>query len=150
MSVTRLFHLLAGGTAVLVLGVGAANARPLSPAEQRDAPYSGLVRPCEDPMATGYIQGAFADRESDYWNSGLRIIGWTDVHEIGFRTNGLDYIPRRYCKAKAIMSDQKVRSVSFSIVESSGSIGYTDNVEWCVSGLDRLGGFAPACKMAQP
>jgi hypothetical protein len=149
MSVRRLSTLLLGPVACIALGC-AAQARPLTPAEQRDAPYSGLVRPCEDPMATGYIQGAFADREDEYWHSGLRIVGWQDVHEIGFRSNGLDYIPRRYCSAQAIMSDQKVRTVSYSIVEAGGSIGFTDNVEWCVNGLDRLDAFNPACKMARP
>ncbi len=122
----------------------------MTPAEQRDAPYSGLVRPCEDPMATGYIQGAFADREDEYWHSGLKIVGFQDIREIGNRSNGLDYIPRRYCTARAIMSDQKVRSVSYSIVEAGGSIGYTDSVTWCVNGLDRLDAFNPACKMARP
>lgn len=144
--------LTAGGclALLLLLGAGPAAARPLTPAEQREAPYAGIVRPCEDPAATGYIAGAFADREDQFWHSGLRIVGWTDVREIGFRSNGLDYIPRRYCTAKALMSDNKVRDVSFSIVESGGSIGFTDNVVWCVSGLDRLESFAPNCKMARP
>ena len=147
---TRLVHLLSSAAALLLLATAIAHARPQTPAEQRDAPYSGLTRACEDPFATGYIQGAFADREDEYWHSGLRIVGWEDVHEIGFRPNGLDYIPRRYCQARAIMSDQKVRSVSFSIVEGGGSIGYTDSVEWCVNGLDRLDANAIACKMARP
>jgi hypothetical protein len=137
------------GTATL-LAMGAAYARPLVPAEQRDQPYSGSVRACEDPIATGYIQGAFAAREGEYWNSGLSIVAFEDVHEIGFRSNGLDFIPRRYCMARAIMSDQKVRSVSFSIVEGGGSIGFTDNVVWCVNGLDRNDAFQPACQMARP
>lgn len=135
--------------AALGITVGA-EARPLTPAEQRDQPYAGIVRACEDPMATSYIQGAFAAREGEYWHSGLAIVGFEDVHEIGFRSNGLDYIPRRYCQARAIMSDQKVRSVSYAIVEGGGSIGFTDNVVWCVNGLDRLDAFSPACKMARP
>jgi hypothetical protein len=136
--------------AVVALGATAAAARPLTPAEQRDEPYSGLVKPCEDPTATGYIESSFAAREDEYWHSGLKIVGWSDVHEIGFRSNGLDYIPRRYCMAKALMSDNKVRDVTYSIVEAGGSIGYTDNVEWCVAGLDRLYADAPNCKMARP
>ena len=129
---------------------GAAQARPLTPAETRDAPYSGLVRACQDPMATGYIQGAFAGRESEYWHSGLSILGFDDIREIGFRSNGLDYIPRRYCTARVIMNDNKVRQVSYLIEEDGGSIGFTDNVIWCINGLDRLDAFSPACKMARP
>ena len=113
-------------------------------------PYSGLVKACEDPSATGYIQGAFAAREAEYWHSDLQIIAVDEVREIGFRSNGLDYIPRRYCTARALLSNQKVRTISYAIVEAGGSIGFTDNVVWCVDGLDRNDAFAPACKMARP
>ena len=129
---------------------GSLEARPLVPAENRDLPYSGTVKVCEDPSAVGYIQGAFAERELDYWHSGLTILAFEDVREIGFRSTGLDYIPRRYCQARAIMNDHKVRSVSYQIVEGGGSIGFTDNVIWCVTGLDRDNAFQPACKMAEP
>ncbi len=134
-----------------VLGIASPlQARPLVPAENRDLPYSGLVKVCEDPAAVGYIQGSFAARELEFWHSGLTILGFQDVREIGFRSNGLDYIPRRYCQARAIMSDNKVRSVSYQITEAGGSIGFTDNVVWCVVGLDRDNAFAPACREAQP
>ena len=136
---------------VTILGVTSRlEARPLVPAENRDLPYSGLVKACEDPAAVGYIQGAFAARELEYWHSGLTIVGFQDVREIGFRSNGLDYIPRRYCRAHAIMSDNKVRSVSYQITEAGGSIGFTDNVVWCVVGLDRNDAFAPGCVEAEP
>lgn len=134
--------------AALIAGVAAA--RPLTPAEQRNAPYSGIVPPCWSAGALAEIQTRFAAREDEYWHSGLTIAGFEDVHEIGFRSNGLDYIPRRYCQAHAVMNDQKVRTVDYSIVEAGGSIGYTDGVEWCVVGLDRENGFAPACQMAKP
>ena len=129
---------------------GPVAARPLTPAEQRDQTYSGLIKACNDPQPLGYIQGAFAGREAEYWHSGLTILGFDEVREIGFRSNGLDYIPRRYCQARAIMSDNKLRSVSYHIDEAGGSIGFTDNVVWCVVGLDRENTFAPGCQEAQP
>ena len=136
--------------AAAVLAAAPAAARPLTPAETRDQSYSGLVKACQDPQPLGYISGAFAAREAEYWHSGLTIVGFDDVHEIGFRSNGLDYIPRRYCQARAIMSDNKVRQVSFHITEAGGGIGFTDNVVWCVVGLDRDNSFAPGCKEAEP
>ncbi len=125
-------------------------ARPLTPAEQRLQPYSGIVPPCTERGALEAIQSRFHDRETEYWHSGLEITGFSRVDEIGFRSNGLDYIPRRYCVAQAVMSDQKLRTVSFSIGEATGSIGFTDAVDFCVSGLDRLDSYAPNCKMARP
>lgn len=135
---------------VLALQVGAATARPLTPAEERDAPYSGIVPPCTDAISLSEIQSHFAQRESEYWHSGLAIAAFDEIHEIGFRSNGLDYIPRRYCVARVLMSDRKIRTVDYSIVEAGGSIGYDDGVVWCVNGLDRNDAFAPACKMARP
>ena len=136
-------------TALLVLA-GAATARPLVPAEERDQPYSGNLRACADAGALGYIKGQFVSREAEYWHSGLSIVGFDNVHEIGMRSNGLDYIPRRYCEARAIMSDNKVRPVTYSIDEAGAGIGFSDNVVWCVTGLDRDNSFAPACQEARP
>ena len=136
--------------AAVVLVSAFAHARPLVPAEERDQPYSGIVRACQDPAATAYIQSAFAAREAEYWHSNLEIVAFDEVEEVGFRSNGLDFVPRRFCKARAFLNDQKIRTVSYSIVEAGGSIGFTDNVVWCVNGLDRNDAFAPACKMALP
>ncbi len=132
------------------LGGASASARPLTPAEERNAPYSGIIPPCSDTSSLAEIQSHFSQRESEYWHSGLEIAGFEDVREIGFRSNGLDYIPRRYCQARVVMNNQQIRTVDYSIVEAGGSIGYTDAVVWCVVGLDRENGFSPACKMARP
>ncbi len=136
--------------AFLALSAQSAMARPLTPAEQRLQSYSGLVPSCDEASALRDIQSRFNDRESEYWHSGLEIVAFDRVDEIGFRSNGLDYIPRRYCLARAVMSDQKLRTVSFSIGEATGSIGFTAGVEFCVGGLDRLNTFSPDCKMARP
>ena len=139
------------GAGSVVLGVSRpADARPLVPSEERDQPYSGIVPPCQDPTSLSEIQSRFADRESEYWHSGLAISTFEEVREIGFRSNGLDYIPRRYCEARVLMSDQKTRVVDYSIVEAGDSIGFRDDVVFCVGGLDRNDAFAPGCKMARP
>ncbi len=82
---------------------------------------------------------------------GLRILGFERIQEIGYRTNGLDYIPRRYCVALADMNDGKIREISYSIDQDLGIIGWFGfGVEWCVGGLDRNDAYAPNCKMARP
>ena len=147
---TRSRSILGAAFALLLASGLAAQARPLTPAEERDAPYSGIVPPCSDPASLSEIQSHFSEREASYWHSGLTIAQFEDTREIGFRSNGLDYIPRRYCQAHILMSDQKTRLVDYSIVEAGGSIGYDDGVVWCVVGLDRLDAFSPSCKMARP
>ncbi|MGH6840749.1 MAG: hypothetical protein ACREDV_01440, partial [Methylocella sp.] len=59
--------------------IPAAAARPLVPAERRYIPYDGLLPACDDPAVFERIQGRFLDRETEFWNTGLEIIGFEDV-----------------------------------------------------------------------
>jgi hypothetical protein len=126
------------------------DARPLVPAERQYSPYLGDLPRCDDPAVLERIQSRFRDREAEFWSTGLEIVAFDEIREIGYRTNGLDYIPRRYCTARAILVDQKTYPASFAIVEDTGIIGVGFGVEWCLTGLDRLSAFAPRCKMARP
>jgi hypothetical protein len=125
-------------------------ARPQVPAEDRYDYYRGVLPSCVDPAVFERIQSRFHAREAEFWESGLEIVSLNQVREIGFRSNGLDYIPRRYCVAKAQMNNQSVRDVSYSIDEDLGIIGWGFDVEWCVGGLDRNDAYAPDCKVARP
>ena len=130
---------------------GAATARPLIPSERRYSPYNNNVPACDDPAVFERIQGRFHDREAEFWNTGLEILGLTEVKEIGYKSNGEDFIPRRYCIAQAYLNDEKKpRQLSYSINEDLGIIGFGFGVEWCVTGLDRNDAYAPSCKMARP
>ncbi len=126
-------------------------ARPLVPAERRYAPYDGVLPACGDPAVTERISWNFYQREAEFWDSGLAIAGFGDVREIGYKTNGLDYIPRRYCSARAFLNDLKEpHRVYYAISDDLGIIGVGFGVEWCIAGLDRYDAFAPNCKMARP
>lgn len=145
----RRFARCALAALTLAAATGAA-ARDEIPAELRTLPWKGVVPECDDPAVIGHIQRRFGEREDAYWRYGLRIAAVDRIHPIGFRTWGFDYIPRRYCVARALTSDGRYRKVSFVIIENGGMIGWSWGVEWCVSGLDRLYYYAPRCKMARP
>ncbi|HTV31533.1 MAG TPA: hypothetical protein VME69_00230 [Methylocella sp.] len=125
-------------------------ARPVVPAEQRYLPYDGDLPACNDASVLDRIEDRFDDRESEFWNSGLLIVGFDHIREIGYRTNGADYIPRRFCTARAYLNDSTLHSVSYSIGEDLGFLGFGFGVTWCVDGLDRNYAYAPHCKMARP
>ncbi len=76
------------------------------------------------------------------------------VRQVAFRPWGEEYQPRRYCAARAFVSDGTrppvKHTVYYSIIEDGGFIGFSWGVEWCVVGLDRGWGYAPNCKMALP
>ena len=110
--------------------------------------YEGRVAPCES--ATGTITNQFWEKESSYWNSSLKITGYSDIHEIAFRPWQSDNIPRRYCAGSVMLNDGKVRSLYYSIIEDGGFAGFDQGVEWCVVGLDRNWAYSPGCRAARP
>jgi hypothetical protein len=130
---------------------GAAGAQGYStPAEQRYSPYDARLPPCDDPGVLGRISDRFQQKEAEFWGSSLQIGGYDRVRQIGFRANGLGYIPIRYCLARAEVNDLKPRAVIYQIQEDLGIIGWGYGVEWCVVGLDRNLAYAPGCQSLRP
>jgi hypothetical protein len=129
----------------------AVQSRPMTPAEKRFPAYSGNVPLCDDSSVLSYIQSRFAGRESEFWDSGLQIAGYDKIAEIGFRSTGLDYIPRRYCIARVTLNSGKVSTLSYAIGEDTGWLGaFGWGVDWCVEGLDRSLSHGGGCKTARP
>jgi hypothetical protein len=144
----------------------AAETRPLTPAEHRYLPWTGEVPACDTPEVLFNIQTRFSDTESEYWKSGLEMAGFDRFHEIGYRTNGADYIPRRYCTARVYFNDGKVRQVTYWIGEELGFAGgdffgllpltgrtnlfNNWGVTYCVNGLDRNYAYGQGCMAARP
>jgi len=120
------------------------------PAEQRYIPFSGDIEKCDDADNLWFIRNSFRTNEAEYWNSSLTIVDIDDIKEIGFRSNGVQYIPHRYCVGKAHMSDLKTRTIVYQIQEHAGFAGYSNASEWCVVGLDRDLSYVPACSILKP
>lgn len=144
----------AAASALLALGAATAAAQPAReenpPAEFRILPYSGLTPLCADPIILARIVSDFAAREAWYWNSPLAIVSFEGVAEAGVRNNGLSYIPRRYCRGRALFNDGVGREVVYNIGEGLGFIGAGPGVTWCVVGLDPNHAFSPNCRAAGP
>ena len=112
--------------------------------------YTGLLPSCADPDVHGKVAGAFSQTERLYWGTDLQLTTFIRPREIGYRTWGPSFVPRRFCSAGTVTTDGRLRTVVYSIAERQGpaSLGY--GVEWCVTGLDRSLAYAPDCKMARP
>ncbi|MET0605681.1 MAG: hypothetical protein ABWZ80_04450 [Beijerinckiaceae bacterium] len=136
--------------ALSLSGLSVATARTLVPAEQRTLPWRAALPGCNDPGVVYKIQGRFARVEANYWASSLTIVGVDKIRSIGWRPWGVDYIPRIYCQARALLSDGVYRRIDYNVIENGGIIGMSYGVEWCVSGLDRLYYYAPDCQMVRP
>jgi hypothetical protein len=112
--------------------------------------YDGVLPGCDDPAALEKIVSRFATKEHRFWNSELAIRGIDRVRETAFRPWDRDLIPRRFCTARAHISNGSMHPVYYWIGEDAGTIGATWGVEWCVVGYDRNWAYNPACRMARP
>jgi hypothetical protein len=112
--------------------------------------YDGDLPACNAASALSAITSNFHTRESRFWNSSLEITGYDRIREVAFRPWAPDTIPRRFCEARAYVTDGKWRSVYYYIGEDTGEIGASWGVQWCVMGLDRNWAYNPSCQMARP
>jgi hypothetical protein len=115
---------------------------------------SPMVEPylpaCDDAFVTGKIISRFDGRESEYWRSGLTMLGIEKVGTTAWRPWGASYLPRRFCKGIALLSNGRKHALTWSIIDSNGIIGASWGVEWCIDGLDRHLAHAPHCLRAGP
>ena len=136
---------------LLALGAAAAAAAPRERAEDFfTLPYDGRMPQCDDGVSLFEITQRFASAEAFTFNSPLRITGFNDIREYAFRANGAEFIPRRYCVAKASFNDSRVRTVKYTIVERGGLMSFNRGVDWCVVELDRYHAYSPLCDVVGP
>ncbi|MDI9846852.1 hypothetical protein QM467_02130 [Rhodoblastus sp. 17X3] len=135
----------------LSLCAGSAVARPLQPAEEFfTLPYDGKMPGCDDWITLQEIAARLHDAEAFGFNSPLQITGFTAIRETGFRSNGPDLVPRRFCAARAMFNDQRERTLKYNLIERGGFAGIGRGVEWCVIGLDRYHAYSPNCEGVGP
>ncbi len=140
-------------TLIVALAAGAgAMAGPADtpPAERRESGFPPVFETCDAQTVIAEIMRIFSERERAYWSSSLEITGFDKIAETGYRTNGLSYIPRRYCRAEALFNDGQRRRVIYNIGSQNGFIGAGPGIIWCVEGLDREHAYGPNCRAAGP
>jgi hypothetical protein len=150
MSVTRL---LLAALAAAFLATAPAHAMEDKMFPSKTHPwrkYTGNLPPCGFPKVFDRIAWHFYERETQYWESRMQIAGFQHPQEIALSPWGLEYIPRRYCKADVFTSDGVKREMFYSIGEDLGEASIGWGVEWCITGMDRNLAYAPRCKMARP
>jgi hypothetical protein len=124
--------------AIFALAVAAfASARPASAANWLEKnfwlsgpEYTAEVPLCEDDQVLARIQSRFAQKEREYWNSELKIIGWEYIREQAFMPWHYAAIPRRFCIGFILMTAPCAGSTirSRKTPASSGPPGVSNGV----------------------
>lgn len=135
-SVNRTLSAMALGFVALLTAAPLA-AREEIPAENRNPSYSADLATCDSSAVVSKIQSRFSETESRFWSSNAAIVAVDGIRQTAFRPNGLDLIPRRYCQAVAIMSDNRRLRLRYEIIERGGITGFRDGVHYCLEGYDR-------------
>jgi hypothetical protein len=112
--------------------------------------YSAKVPLCEEPEPLNMIRRRFGTKEGKFWNSDLKIAGFERIEEVAWQPWAPGTIPRRFCRAIAVVTDGVRRPMYYSITEDGGMIGVGIGVEFCVVGLDREWAYQPDCLRAKP
>ncbi len=126
-------------------------ARPLVPAERRYFPFTGMLPACSDPKVLERVSSQFAGVEDEYWKSDLKILSYDLIREIGYRSDGLDLIPRRYCQARGNLQ-RRARPVQSRTISPTNSVSRATGSASNSVSSDSIArnAYAPACKMARP
>lgn len=142
---------LALTAACLAATLCAAPAREQIPAEERIYGYNAERVPgCDNPAVLSRLQSRFRAKEAGYWASSLEIVAFSNLHTTHFRPNGLDLIPRRYCRGTVLLNNNRQSPLYYVVTQDGGMAGHDFAIHFCVAAYDRNWAYSPECKMAKP
>jgi hypothetical protein len=112
--------------------------------------YSRDMPACNYVPALDTVTADFAEKEAEFWNSELRIVGIEHIRQTAYLPWAAQSIPRRFCSGVALINDGRRHRIYYSIASGTGMIGAGWGVTFCVVGLDRNWAYGPACRAARP
>ena len=107
-------------------------------------------RACDDQHVLEWIADRFMTQAFNvHHDQDLFIRHIYGIQERRYEPFDGDYHPiaRRYCGATAEMSDGRQRAMWYLIEDGMGLAGMGDNVEFCISGLDRWLVYNGSCRI---
>lgn len=112
--------------------------------------YDRDMPSCDYAPALDRIIADFHEKEVRFWKTELRIVGIENVRQTAYLPWAAQSIPRRFCRATALINDGRRHPIYYSIASGTGLIGMGWGVNFCVVGLDRNWAYNPACRAAKP
>ncbi|MFD0915660.1 hypothetical protein ACFQ14_04510 [Pseudahrensia aquimaris] len=119
---------------------------------------AGLVEPhiqphlqsfphCDDPKVLKQIVEKFNWAEDNTWHRGFVLDGLEHTRERQVHDSDHTAIPRRYCRAHALLSNGKHPTMLYLIEGGQGFAGTGFNVEFCINGLDPWRVYDGSCRV---
>lgn len=106
---------------------------------------------CDDTKVLRTILKRFRKADHRTWKRGLLIDEISHTHERAHRPrDGYGTIGRRYCRARAHLSNGRHPRIHYLIEEHQGFASISWNVEFCIVGLDRWRIYDAWCRTVRP
>ncbi|MEI2383655.1 cytoplasmic protein [Breoghania sp. JC706] len=91
---------------------------------------------CDAPSVQSAVRRTIARADTDY-RGGISIEKMDLVGQTGYALDTPSPVARRYCRARAYLSNGRLHPVYYMIEAYSGFVGVSWNVEACLPGFDR-------------
>ncbi|PTW53215.1 hypothetical protein C8N35_11731 [Breoghania corrubedonensis] len=103
---------------------------------------------CDAPSVQGAVRHTIA-RGEPYYRGGIAIENMDLIDETGSARNAPSPVNRRYCRARAYLSNGHQYPVYYMIEEHGGFVGLSWNVEACLPGYDRWHVYDGNCRVVR-
>ncbi|MEZ5792802.1 MAG: hypothetical protein R3D34_19105 [Nitratireductor sp.] len=122
----------------LILGMSSFSGMTVTPASA-DIVYRPFQKfpYCEEARVAERIKSRFNWAENKHGYYGVAIAGIDRQHERKVVAFGMYPIERRYCRARAALSNGHYQTIHYRIEKGMGLAGVGWNVEFCIPGRDR-------------
>ncbi len=94
------------------------------------------VPKCEDGAVLDIIRDKFSYADQNILHRNLSIAVVDRIHQAHAGSNDPSPIFRRYCEARANLSNGKHTTLYYLLEQDAGFVGVTWNVEYCLIGLE--------------
>ena len=133
---------------VLFLGIAAL------PASAADYWYGGSwsaeLPACDQPEVIASVNEKFAFASTETWHWGFAIDRVVEVRETATRAGGPSLVDRRYCTARALLSNGRHSEVVYLIESHQGFASMGWNVESCLPAYDPYRVYDGWCRAIRP
>lgn len=107
-----------------------------SPTDSNAGLFGGPLPVCEDQKVLSKITKRFDRVQQKYHETDLQILDIAEIRETDERIVVEEETDRRFCVAKAELSDGNQPHIYYMILEGGGLASFGWNVNYCVNGYD--------------
>jgi hypothetical protein len=118
-------------------------------------PSQDVSKLCTDQRTLAEIVQRFNWVQSETWGTAVRMVGISGIREVALKNDGIErekytYVPKRYCRAEAVLNTGRRHKLAYLLNEEGGFVGLYAGLTFCVAGYDWFNQNEPSCRVLNP